>query len=31
MESAGIDIITGDEDLLGLHPFRGMGILTPMS
>ncbi len=24
-------IVTGDEDLLVLHPFRGMAILTPVS
>jgi predicted nucleic acid-binding protein len=24
-------IITGDKDLLALHPFRGIAILTPMA
>jgi predicted nucleic acid-binding protein len=23
-------IVTGDLDLLALHPFRGVGILTPL-
>lgn len=29
MDSAADVIITGDQDLLGLHPWRGVQILTP--